>query len=189
MGGVRSSPVVVFAALFPAAFEFDSGDDLAQQLQHLDEIDLGLGHGQDPRQPGLPLAVPRARPPDRMHGGVVAGVAASQSGSQCPRFLEHGVFGWAPCRGLQPVVQVQFGLDLAGLLVDCRAAAFLHHQRQWAEQRFQLGPRRRCALVAFGRQCQPLGQILFARLFAVGEGRTGGQNTSFLRSFAAAASA
>ena len=102
--------------------------------------------------------------------GHVRPVGPDQHGGQPARLLQHAVLVLASRRHLQPVMDMQFRFDLAGLGIGPLAAACHHHRRR-TEHRFQLRPCCRRRLVALGRQHQALGQILFARTLAVGERR------------------
>jgi hypothetical protein len=116
----------------------DHPDSRTQPFQRRIEIDLIVVLGTDARQPWRLLAMPATRPADRVHDGIVCGVAADQRGGQRPRLVQHGKLFRSGRRHFQPPMQMQLRLDLAGLVVDPLAAA-LDHDGGRSEQGFEGG--------------------------------------------------
>ena len=129
---------------------------------------------------GCVLAMPASRPADRVNNRDVGAVAADQLGGQLARLLEHVVFFRRGRRLIQPPVQMQLRLDLAGFGVRPFAARRNDNGRR-AENGLKGLPRLLRVLVAFDAEGNTLVQVFGLCVLGVAKRRDGRAENSRLR--------
>jgi hypothetical protein len=133
------------------------------------EIDLRLCvKGLDLAQSRLGLAVPAARPADRMANWLVRRVAADDPGREIASLLQLGKIAVA-CRPGEPPVDVKLVIVLAAAVSPATAA--LYHDRGWSEYLLQCFPRLLWVFIALDGQRQAFGDVLLSRPILVGKDR------------------
>ena len=144
----------------------DRRNDCRQPRMCLVKVDLDvepLRH--DAAQSRFCLAMPGARPPDRMDHRLVAGIAADVARRHVAGLLKLAPFVADGGLG-QAIMQVQFVLHLAGFGVAAMSAAGDGDRRR-SQQIAELGQCRGGLPVALDRECEPLRDINFSRAILV----------------------